>query len=40
MATALMAVLFVPLVLLTAFGAAGWFSRAWWRALREVWRSH
>lgn len=37
-ATAVMALAFVPLVFLLALGAAGWFSRLWWRVLREVWR--
>jgi hypothetical protein len=39
LAAAVMALAFLPLVVLIALGAAGWFSRIWWRALREVWRS-
>lgn len=36
--TVAMAVGFVPCVLCLVLGAAGWFARAWWRVLREVWR--
>lgn len=38
-AAAVMALAFLPLVIVVAFGAAGWFSRFWWQALREIWRS-
>jgi hypothetical protein len=36
--TLVLAVAFVPLVLLLSLFVAGIFARIWWRVLRELWR--